>query len=91
MTLGEEFPQDLFGILPKDKIKRLVIRANSTLKDEDLKQLEAFDRVQFKLSKTINSLLYLVLKYRILPRKELALDYFRIDRDVVLKAFLRLN
>ena len=72
-------------------MRNWLFEANSTLKDEDLKQLEAFDRVQFKLSKTINSLLYLVLKYRILPKKELALDYFRIDRDVVLKAFLRLN
>ena len=69
-------------------MRNWLFEANSTLKDEDLKQLEAFDRVQFKLSKAINSLLYLVLKYRILPRKELALDYFRIDRDVVLKAFL---
>ena len=69
-------------------MRNWLFEANSTLKDEDLKQLEAFDRVQFKLSKTINSLLYLVLKYRILPKIELALDYFRIDRDVVLKAFL---
>jgi hypothetical protein len=74
LTLGKNFPQDLFEILPKEKIKRLVITTSHNLKDEDLKLVMAFDRVKLKLSKTIKTVLASALINKMLPRKEFAFD-----------------
>ena len=74
LTLGIDFPQDLFGILPKEQIKRLVITTSYYLDDDNLKLVMAFDRVKLKLSNNIKYVLAIAMINRFAPKKELAFD-----------------